>query len=356
MGAAANVCLVRAPSTRSSFSFFYQDDETTSLVSMGMALLIGLTIGTISSANFENADGGGRMWSFVSSSSVVSGSSFEEGMHSVGVPLYAAVVVLYLTAVAFRQDWWPTYRRLVVRWHRRRSGCSSSSSSSSTPSNQALEAAAVAPIQGPSGSDVPPHDVNGLVIDDNTNDTHSHSHQPVNLTGVYQLVSNDNFEAFLAAQGVPWALRSAANRVRPIHRITHTGPSLTIKIEGIIESQTTYLIGGPPVETSVRGRVFVDTVAYLTDDDNKDHGDTGNPNGDGFPQGRSRRGVVVTKKALTEPYDVTVRRELSEDGQIITLTSRAVFRDGRSPVQSTQVFHRMMVGMESTTPHPERSQ
>ncbi len=31
--------------------------------------------------------------------------------------------------------------------------------------------------------------------------------QPIDLTGAYKLVENDNFEAFLAVQGVPWALR-----------------------------------------------------------------------------------------------------------------------------------------------------
>jgi hypothetical protein len=145
--------------------------------------------------------------------------------------------------------------------------------------------------------------------------------QPVDLTGVYRLVTNENFEAFLAAQGVPWALRSAANRARPIHRITHRGRVLTIKIEGIIESQTTYLIDGPPVETNVRGRIFEDVVNYL----------------DG-----GRRGIIVRKKALTEEYDVTVQRELSEDGAVITMTSTATFRDSRPFVQSKQIFHRVI--------------
>ena len=42
--------------------------------------------------------------------------------------------------------------------------------------------------------------------------------QPVDLTGVWKLQSNDNFEGFLEAQGVPWALRSAANRVWSWHK------------------------------------------------------------------------------------------------------------------------------------------
>lgn len=137
-----------------------------------------------------------------------------------------------------------------------------------------------------------------------------------NLSGAYRLLSNTGFEEFLAVQGVPWALRRAANGARPIHRITQNGRQLTIRIEGIIESQTTYMIGGPPVETNVRGRIFEDSVEYYG------------------------RGIRVNKRALTENYDVTVVRQLSEDGKHITMTSTATFRDEREPVQCVQLFER----------------
>jgi hypothetical protein len=92
---------------------------------------------------------------------------------------------------------------------------------------------------------------------------------------------------------------------------------LTIKIEGIIESQTTYMINGPPVETNVRGRIFEDRVQYLD------------------------KGILVSKRALTEDYDVTVQRELSDDKQAITMTSTASFRDGRPTVTCIQQFERI---------------
>ena len=130
--------------------------------------------------------------------------------------------------------------------------------------------------------------------------------QPFDISGAYKLRSNDNFEGFLAVQGVPWALRRAANQARPLHRITHRGSQLTIKIEGIIESQTTYIINGPPVETNVRGRIFDDSVSYLED---------------------GTVGIIVRKKAVTENYDVSVQRVLSEDKKRITMTSRASFSD-----------------------------
>lgn len=144
--------------------------------------------------------------------------------------------------------------------------------------------------------------------------------QPFDLSGAYKLRSNDNFEGFLAVQGVPWALRRAANQARPLHRITHRGSLLRIKIEGIIESQTTYTINGPPVETNVRGRIFEDVVTYLED------GSTG---------------FVVRKKALSENYDVAVQRVLSDDKKQITMTSTATFHDGKDPVQCIQIFERI---------------
>ena len=150
--------------------------------------------------------------------------------------------------------------------------------------------------------------------------------QPFDLSGAYKLISNDGFEEFLAVQGVPWALRRAANQARPVHRITHRASQLTIKIEGIIESQTTYVIGGPPVETNVRGRIFEDSVAYLL------------PSPDG---GQRLAGICVSKRAITEEYDVTVVRILSDDKQQITMTSTAFFRDERESVKSVQLFQRI---------------
>jgi hypothetical protein len=144
--------------------------------------------------------------------------------------------------------------------------------------------------------------------------------QPFDLSGAYKLQSNNNFEGFLAVQGVPWALRRAANQARPVHRITHRGSQLTIKIEGIIESQTTYIIHGPPVETNVRGRIFEDAVTYLED---------------------GVTGIIVRKRALTENYDVSVQRVLSEDKQQITMTSTASFHDEREAVQCIQLFKRV---------------
>ncbi|KAL7546121.1 hypothetical protein ACHAWF_009457 [Thalassiosira exigua] len=85
----------------------------------------------------------------------------------------------------------------------------------------------------------------------------------VNLTGTFKLAKNIDFDKFLEAQGIGWALRSAANKARPVHKITHRGRTLRIQITGIITGDTTYQIGGPPVTSQIRDRVFSDTVQYL---------------------------------------------------------------------------------------------
>jgi len=141
----------------------------------------------------------------------------------------------------------------------------------------------------------------------------------VNLSGSYKLVKNDNFDGFLEVQGVPWALRRAADAARPTHTITHSGKTITIQIRGIIESETTYQIDGPPVETNIRGRVFRDQMKYL------DSGD----------------GIRVCKEGITEDYNVETIRQLSADKMSITMTSKAIFKDDRADVVCVQRFERI---------------
>ena len=169
--------------------------------------------------------------------------------------------------------------------------------------------------------------------------------QPFDLSGSYKLIHNDNFEGFLAVQGVPWALRRAANQARPIHRIYHKGNKLTIKIEGIIESQTTYIINGPAVETNVRGRIFEDVVRYVVMENNKnDKNKNDNNNDNNNKNNNNIVGICVSKTAVSEDYDVTVQRVLSDDLQQIIMTSEAKFRDGRNAVTCIQKFQRMSEG------------
>lgn len=219
-------------------------------------------------------------------------------LESILLPLYSMIVVAYLTALIFRKQLQSVYSLLR--------------------SSRSQKERAAPVLAGPTPTLAPNEVVQEEMENDDDNDASSTHHQPIDMTGVYKLISNDNFEGFLAVQGVSWALRRAANQARPTHRITHRGRKLTIRIEGLIESQTTYWINGPPVETNVRGRIFQDVVRYLD----------------------NHKGILVSKKALTDDYDVTVQRELSDDRQEITMTSTAYFRDGRDPVQCVQRFQR----------------
>lgn len=164
--------------------------------------------------------------------------------------------------------------------------------------------------------------------------------QELDWTGSYKLVANDNFDAFLAAQGVPWALRRAALQVWPVHHITHTTTvndnnhtqrdRLMIRIEVAASgfgTQTVYEINGDPVETNVRGRIFRDAVRYYYHPDHP----------------TVIQGVVTEKTAVTEGYLVTVTRRWSDDQQHIYMTSTASFPNEptKATVVSTQVFDRI---------------
>ena len=142
----------------------------------------------------------------------------------------------------------------------------------------------------------------------------------VNLSGTFKLAKNVDFDKFLEAQGVGWALRSAANKARPVHTITHRGRTLRIQITGIITGDTTYKIGGPPVTSQIRDRVFSDTVQYL---DSKD-------------------GIRVHKQCVSGGEGkILVTRQLSRCGSELTMRSKCVFEDGRESVEAVQTFERV---------------
>jgi hypothetical protein len=178
---------------------------------------------------------------------------------------------------------------------------------------------------------------------------------PIDLSGCYNLTDNYNFEALLQAQGVPWFLASAANKARPTHRITQDGCHIKIKIEGIIESETMYIVGGPPVETILRGRLFRDQVTYMKqsdsiwDQDNKENaGNVGNAtitiahdDGTSSDPGSRIVGIQTHKRAVDDGYTIVVQRRLSDDKNQIILTSRVHFDDNsKTDVQSKQIFQR----------------
>jgi hypothetical protein len=229
----------------------------------------------------------------------------EQVMEFLIIPLYTAAVILYLSALSLQKyEWVERFLPQAVfqQHYRRRKRRSKPAKSTAIP----LAAAAK------------PSDKKSISVA---------AEQPIDLSGTYKLVSNENFDAFLTAQGVPWALRRAASGVMPTHIITHTASAIEIRIDaGVLQTATTYKIGDDEyVETEVRGRIFRDTVRYHTNE----HGQVD--------------GIVTEKRAVTEGYVVTVTRILSPDHSKIFMESTASFPNDpdKETVVSKQVFERI---------------
>jgi hypothetical protein len=161
--------------------------------------------------------------------------------------------------------------------------------------------------------------------------------QPIDLSGTYKLMENHNFQQLLQAQGVPWFLVKAADQARPTHHITHQGNALTIQIQGIIESETHYVVGGHPVETNIRGRPFRDHVTYMKLKDSIMDAESNDENAD--PDGIV--GIQTHKEAVDDGYKIMVQRRLLKEDKKIVMTSRVTFdddEDGSKTVTCTQIF------------------
>jgi len=147
--------------------------------------------------------------------------------------------------------------------------------------------------------------------------------KPIDMNGVFHNVENDNFGDFLKAQGVPWFLCSAASKARPTHHIKHKSlQKVSIKIKGIIESETAYHIDGPFTETTIRGRVFQDTLSYLYDEDkigmettSGDPAEVSKSNESEYESsGTICVGLKTRKIAVGEGYEVHVERRIIRAG------------------------------------------
>jgi len=140
----------------------------------------------------------------------------------------------------------------------------------------------------------------------------------IDLNGSFRLEKNVNFQNFLAAQGVNWALRNAANKAITTHHITHKGSMLKIRVSGIINSETEYTINGPLVQSKVKDRVYMDQVSYLEDGS----------------------GVCVTKTNSEYNYKIFVVRKFAPDKKVLIVTSTAKFADGKT-VEAIQYYRRL---------------
>ena len=149
--------------------------------------------------------------------------------------------------------------------------------------------------------------------------SHDNESESIDLNGSFRLEKNINFVDFLAAQGVSWALRVAANKAVTTHHITHKNNQLKIRVQGIINSETEYIINGPPIESKVKDRVYLDYVSYVN----------------------NKQGVQVLKVNKEHDYNIKVVRTFSSpDKSLLVVTSTATFSDGKI-VQAIQHYRRL---------------
>jgi len=142
------------------------------------------------------------------------------------------------------------------------------------------------------------------------------------MSGSYKLDKNTNYQAFLAIQGVGWALRKAADSATTTHHLKHdlSTKKFHLKIAGLVSSETFYTVDGPSIQTQIKDKIFDDFVTYL-------------------PDGNGIRILKVNKK---ENYTIEVCRRLSADKSTITMEQTCEFRDGSGKKETAiQVFKRV---------------
>ena len=147
----------------------------------------------------------------------------------------------------------------------------------------------------------------------------------VNMTGSYKLVHQIDYDEFLKGLNIPWAMRRAAAATRPTHVVTHTGNRFRLQIEGIIKSDSTYLIGGEGKETRIRHLKFWDTVTYLE-------------SGDGI---QTRKVALDAGDIKSTAKEIIVTRQFNKGGGVLVMTSKAIFPDGSETKSAIQTFHKI---------------
>jgi hypothetical protein len=139
------------------------------------------------------------------------------------------------------------------------------------------------------------------------------------FAGVYKLREHSQWNAFLQAMGVSWAVRSAAVRARPVQFVTHKGNSITIKFKGV--PRMTYMLGGPTVTSVLGSQPFTCAARYTEEND----------------------GFEVRKEALDGGLNLHFRWILLDDNETVRLNLTAIFpeEDRHEQVQCTQFYQRI---------------
>mmetsp|Transcript_44440 Transcript_44440/g.50288 ORF Transcript_44440/g.50288 Transcript_44440/m.50288 type:complete len:482 (+) Transcript_44440:64-1509(+) len=210
--------------------------------------------------------------------------------------LYIAIVSSYMTIRLYNLFIDPIFEGIASKLYYSKNNKTAVMKVSPLPRNSTTTTKIVDSVEGSSPKNTT-SSRGGIVKDQEPQNQNAHDQkvQPINMTGSYQLISHDNFEAFLGTQGVPRMFQSLACKSKPIHRLVHNENNLSIKVEGIITTNEKYIINGPSIITEIRGKPFQDTMKYLTleelglkepettednsaDDDNKGTAATDNDN------------------------------------------------------------------------------
>lgn len=160
-------------------------------------------------------------------------------------------------------------------------------------------------------------------FDEKENEPSDPSTLKIDLNGAFKLERNINFQEFLECQGVGWALRKAADKAITTHHITHEDKMLKIRVAGIISSETTFTIDGPPMTTKVKDRVYKDYVSY------------------------AENGMAIQVMKINEKYNYKIRvlrKFTDKTREMLEVRSTAYFEKTGKEVEAIQYYRRLRPG------------
>jgi hypothetical protein len=151
--------------------------------------------------------------------------------------------------------------------------------------------------------------------------------QPDDLSGVWKRVSTDNYDAFLAAQGVNYLKRRVALGLKMVHTITLDGPPPCRHFRlqengGPVSTDTTYVMDAEPVKTTYVSAHFMDKCWW---------------------KGKK---LMINKRDVDNRYELVVGRWLSEEGRV--MEQSALYRNLKD---GTEVMASVRFELQGPSPH-----
>ena len=140
----------------------------------------------------------------------------------------------------------------------------------------------------------------GALADEGEDDGSDEDGGAPTLAGTWKLVRSENYPAYLEAIKVGKLLRGVIARAPTSQVISLRGDRVRIVTRGILKMDTTYVVGGPPIEVFVKGSAFLDSVE------------------------RDGADLLLTKQRVDRTYAIHVRRALT-DADTLTMTSAVRF-------------------------------